>query len=150
MSKPGKIIIGSIKLQIPAGSATPSPPVGPALGQKGLNIMEFCKAFNEATKGFEKGMPVRVAIAAYSDRTFEFTLKGSPASYLIRKELGLTKGSTAPGRITIGTISWEQIKKVAKEKMDQGLSARDINQAAKIIAGSAKAMGLKITGAENV
>lgn len=149
MSKPGKTEIGFIKLQIPAGSATPSPPVGPALGQKGLNIMEFCKAFNDATKSMEKGMPVRVGITAYSDRTFDFVVKGSPVSYLIRKEIGLTKGSSTPGRTSVGTITWDQIRKVAQEKIKQGLSARDVEQAMQIVAGSARSMGIKITGNMN-
>lgn len=146
MSKPNKTKIGFIKLVVPAGSATPSPPVGPALGQKGLNLMEFCKAFNETTKNLEKGMPMRVGIIAYSDRTFDFTVKGVSVSYLIRKEIGLAKGSCAPGRTSAGAISWDQIKKVAEEKMKQGLSARDVSQAMKIVAGSARSMGLRITG----
>lgn len=144
MSKPGKTVIGFIKLQIPAGSATPSPPVGPALGQKSLNIMEFCKAFNEATKTYEKGTPIRVEIAAFSDRTFTFEIKGSPISYLIKKEIKLTKGSSMPGRVSAGAISLQQIRNVAEEKMKQGLSARDVTQAMKIVQGSARSMGLKI------
>lgn len=149
MSKPGKMIVGFIKLEIPAGEAKPSPPVGPALGQKGLNIMEFCKAFNDKSKSFEPKTPVRVSITAYSDRTFDFTIKGQPTSYLIKKELGLEKGSGAPGRTSAGAISQEQLRKIAQEKIKQGLSARDIEGAMKIVAGSAKAMGLKITGAQN-
>lgn len=146
MSKPGKNSIGFIKLQIPAGSATPAPPVGPALGQKGLNIMEFCKSFNDKTKTYEKGTPIRVRIQAFADRTFDFEILGSPVSHLIKKELGITKGSTAPGRNMIGTITMDQLKKVAKAKMEEGLSARDEKQAMKIVAGSARAMGLKVVG----
>jgi len=142
--KGNKITVGFIKLQIPAGKATPSPPVGPALGQKGLNIMEFCKAFNDKTKTFEPGMPVRVSIEAFSDRTFGFELKGSPVSYLIRKAIGLEKGSTAPGRTMVGSITQEQVRKVAEQKMAQGLSARSIEAAMKIVEGSARSMGLRI------
>jgi len=146
MSKPGKTKIGFIKLQLPAGSATPSPPVGPALGQKGLNLMEFCKAFNDATKNFEKGLIVRVGINAYSDRTFDFEIYGVSMTQLIRREIGLEKGSTAPGRIVAGSISWDQIKKIAQEKMKYGLSARTVPQAMKIVAGTVRSFGLKITG----
>ena len=140
-----KKIIGFIKLQIPAGKANPSPPVGPALGQRGLNIMEFCKAFNEATKIYEKGTPTRVQITAFSDKTFVFEIKGFPISYLINKAIGLSKGSSMPGRVSAGSISLEQIRTIAEEKMKQGLSARDISQAMKIVQGSARSMGLKIT-----
>jgi large subunit ribosomal protein L11 len=150
-SKSNKAIVGFIKLQIPAGKANPAPPIGPALGQKGLNIMEFCKSFNDRTKSFEVGMPVRASITAYSDRTFNFELKGSPVSYLIRKVLGIEKGSNAPGRTMIGKITHEQLKIVAQQKMGQGLSARDLDNAVRIVAGSARSMGLRVeaAGAQN-
>ncbi len=142
----GKQIIGYIKLQIPAGKATPTPPVGPALGQKGLNIMEFCKAFNDQTKHMEPNIPTRVSITAYSDKKFTFKILGSPVSYFIKKVIGLEKGSSAPGRTSAGIITWDQVKKVAELKIEQGLSARDIDAAMKIVAGSARSMGLKISG----
>lgn len=144
MSKAGKTIAGFIKLQIAAGKASPSPPVGPALGQKGLNMMEFCKAFNDQTKNFEPGSPVRVGIVAYTDRTFEFEIKGAPVSYLIRKVLKIEKGSSTPGRSSVGSITQQQIREVAEQKIKQGLSARDVDQAMKIVAGSARSMGLRI------
>jgi large subunit ribosomal protein L11 len=145
----GKAVVGLIKLQIPAGKATPSPPVGPALGQKGLNIMEFCKAFNDRTKTLTPGTPVGVLITAYGDRTFTFILKGSPVTHYIKQEIGCEKGSSTPGRTSIGTITWQQIENVAKKKMQEGLSARDLENAKSIVAGSARSMGLKIIGERN-
>lgn len=139
----GKKVLGFIKLQIPAGKANPSPPVGPALGQKGLNIMDFCKQFNDATKTLEAGMPIPVVITAYSDRTFTFTTRLAPNTYWIKKAIKLEKGSTAPGKIVAGKITREQIKKVAEQKMPD-MNANDIDAAYQMIRGSAISMGLEI------
>lgn len=138
-----------ISLQIPAGKANPAPPVGPALGQKGLNIMEFCKSFNDKTKGEEPGKPLRVEIKAYKDRTFDYVIKGAPVSYLLKKAANIQKGCSTAGRSFIGTISEEKIREVAEEKMKLGLSARDLDAACKIVAGSARSMGLKVLGGNN-
>ena len=138
-----KKIQGYIKLQIEAGKANPSPPVGPALGQQGVNIMEFCKAFNDKTKGMEAGMPVPVIITVFQDKSFEFITKTPPASYFLKKELGIKSGSNNPGKEVAGSVSREQLKKVAEMKM-QDLNANDIDAAIKIIAGSAVSMGLKV------
>lgn len=142
-AKGGKQILGLIKLQIPAGKANPSPPVGPALGQKGLNIMDFCKQFNDATKTLEPGMPIPVTIVAYSDRTFTFSTRLAPNTYWIKKELKMQKGSTAPGKTTAGKITRAQITKVAEQKMPD-LNANDIDAAYQMIRGSAISMGLEI------
>lgn len=141
--KGGKQVLGFIKLQIPAGKANPSPPVGPALGQKGLNIMDFCKQFNDATKTMEAGMPIPVTITAFSDRTFTFTMRMAPNTYWIKKELKLQKGSTAPGKTTAGKITRQQITKIAEQKMPD-MNANDIDAAYQIIRGSAISMGLEI------
>ena len=139
-----KEIIGMIKLQVPAGAANPSPPVGPALGQKGLNIMEFCKAFNAKTQEMEKNTPVPVIITAYEDRTFTFVTKTPPASYYIKKELGLKKGNSLTGRGTfVGEINREQMEKIAEAKMVD-LNAGSMDAAVEIIAGSARSMGVKV------
>ncbi|MFT7433275.1 MAG: large subunit ribosomal protein L11 [Alphaproteobacteria bacterium] len=140
-----KKIIGYIKLQVPAGGANPSPPVGPALGQKGLNIMEFCKAFNAATQEIEKGAPVPVIITAYADRTFTFEMKTPPASFLLRKAAKIAKGHGAPnsGAGTIGKVNRKQLEEIATIKM-KDLNANDMEAAVKIIAGSAHAMGLEV------
>jgi large subunit ribosomal protein L11 len=132
-----------IKLQVAAGSATPSPPIGPALGQRGVNIMEFCKAFNAATTELEKGMPIPTVITVYSDRSFTFVTKTPPASYLIKKAAGLKSGSKEPGKISAGTILRSQLAEIAQTKMVD-LNATNIEAATKIIEGSARAMGLQV------
>ena len=138
-----KKIAGYIKLEIAAGQANPSPPVGPALGQRGLNIMEFCKAFNAATQKLEPGMPTPVVITAYSDRSFSFETKTAPASYFLRKAAKIKKGSSAPGKTEAGTVTMAQVRKIAEAKMVD-LNASDIDAAARIIAGSARSMGLQV------
>jgi large subunit ribosomal protein L11 len=140
-----KKIEGYIKLEIPAGKANPSPPVGPALGQRGLNIMEFCKAFNAATQKMEEGMPVPVIITAYGDRTFSFVTKTPPASYFLRKAARIPKGSKAPGRDKAGTVTRAQVREIAATKMVD-LNANDVEAAMKIIEGSARSMGLEVVG----
>ncbi len=138
-----KKITGYIKLQVPAGSATPSPPIGPALGQRGVNIMEFCKAFNAATQDVEKAMPIPTIITVYADKSFTFVTKTPPASFLIKKAAGLKSGSKEPGKISGGTIKRSQLAEIAQTKMAD-LSANDIEQATKIIEGSARSMGLTV------
>jgi large subunit ribosomal protein L11 len=138
-----KKIAGYIKLEIPAGQANPSPPVGPALGQAGLNIMEFCKAFNAFTQTMEQGTPIPVVITAYGDRSFSFVAKTPPASYFLRKAVGIEKGSGEPGRIVAGKVTQGQLREVAEAKMVD-LNANDIEAAIKIIAGSARSMGLEV------
>ena len=138
-----KKIEGYIKLEIPAGQANPSPPVGPALGQRGLNIMEFCKAFNAATQEMEQGMPIPVIITAYADRSFSFITKTPPASYLIKKAAGLPKGASEVGRETVGRVKKSQVKDIAEAKMSD-LNANDIDAAIKIIEGSARSMGVEV------
>ena len=138
-----KKIAGYVKLQVPAGKANPSPPIGPALGQRGLNIMEFCKAFNAATQGLEPGMPIPVVITAYADRTFTFTTKTPPASYLLKKATGLEKGNQTPGRATSGKVSVSQVRQIAEQKM-KDLNANDLDAAVRMIAGSARSMGLEV------
>ena len=138
-----KKIAGYIKLEIPAGQANPAPPVGPALGQAGLNIMEFCKAFNAFTQNMEQGTPIPVVITAYGDRSFSFVTKTPPASYFLRKAVGLEKGSGEPGRIVAGQVTQAQLREVAEAKMVD-LNANDIEAAMKIIAGSARSMGLEV------
>lgn len=138
-----KKIEGYIKLQIPAGKANPSPPVGPALGQRGLNIMEFCKAFNAQTQNMEPGMPIPVVITAYGDRTFSFITKTPPVSYFLKKAAGLAKGSTAPGTGTVGKVTMAQVQDIAKAKMAD-LNANDIEAASQMIIGSARSMGIEV------
>jgi len=138
-----KKIEGYIKLQVPAGSATPSPPIGPALGQRGVNIMEFCKAFNAATQDLEKSMPIPTIITVYADRSFTFVTKTPPATFLIKKALGLKSGSKEPGKVSAGTIKRSQLAEIAQTKMAD-LNANDIDAATKIIEGSARAMGLQV------
>jgi len=140
-----KKVEGYIKLQVAAGKANPSPPVGPALGQKGLNIMEFCKAFNAQTQGMEAGMPVPVIITAYSDRSFTFELKTPPASFLLKKAAGLTSGSARPNTVKVGTVNRAQLEEIATMKM-KDLTAADMDAAVRTIAGSARAMGLNVEG----
>ncbi len=138
-----KKIEGYIKLQVPAGSANPSPPIGPALGQRGVNIMEFCKQFNAATQEMEKGMPLPTVITVFADRSFTFITKTPPATYLIKKALGLKSGSKEPGKVSAGTILRSQLSEIAAAKMVD-LNANDIEAATKIIEGSARAMGLQV------
>ena len=138
-----KKIDGYIKLQVPAGAANPSPPIGPALGQRGVNIMEFCKAFNAATTELEKGMPIPTVITVYADRSFSFETKTPPATFLIKKAAGLKPGSKEPGKVSGGTIKRSQLAEIAQVKMAD-LSANDIEQATKIIEGSARSMGLTV------
>ena len=132
-----------IKLQVPAGQANPSPPVGPALGQHGVNIMEFCKAFNAATDSLEKGAPIPTTITVYADRSFSFVTKTPPASFYLKKAAKLKKGSSEPGKESAGTIKQSAIKEIAEAKMAD-LNANDIDQAMKIIEGSARSMGLEV------
>jgi len=138
-----KKIEGYIKLQVPAGSATPSPPIGPALGQRGVNIMEFCKAFNAATQDLEKSMPIPTIITVYADRSFTFVTKTPPATFLIKKAINLKSGSKEPGKVSAGTIKRSQLAEIAQVKMAD-LNANDIEAATKIIEGSARAMGLQV------
>ena len=141
-----KKIAGYIKLEIPAGKANPSPPVGPALGQRGLNIMEFCKAFNAATQSLEPGMPIPVTITAYQDRTFSFVTRTAPVSFFLKKHAKIAKGSGAPGKTVAGKITMSQIKEIAQVKM-KDLNAHDIDAASRMIRGSALAMGLEVVEA---
>jgi len=144
MSKPvkGKKIAAYIKLQVKAGEANPSPPVGPALGQKGVNIMEFCKAFNERTKNLEKGLPIPVIITVYSDKSFTFVTKTPPATVLIKKIIGLKSGSATPHTVKVGQISRAQLEEIAKMK-EPDLTAASLDAAVRTIAGSARSMGVE-------
>ena len=141
-----KKVAGQLKLQVKAGSANPSPPIGPALGQRGINIMEFCKSFNAATQEMEKGMPIPVVITYYQDKSFTFITKTPPATHYIKQALGLKSGSKAPGRENAGKISRTQLREIAEKKM-KDLNANDVEAAAKIIEGSARSMGLEIVEA---
>ena len=138
-----KKIEGYIKLQVPAGDAKPSPPIGPALGQRGVNIMEFCKQFNAATQEIEKSTPLPTIITVFADRSFTFVTKTPPASYLIKKAAGLKSGSKEPGKVSAGTITRSQLAEIAQTKFAD-LNANDIEQATKIIEGSARSMGLQV------
>ena len=138
-----KKIEGYIKLQVAAGSANPSPPIGPALGQRGVNIMEFCKQFNAATQELEKSMPIPTVITVYADRSFSFVTKTPPATYLIKKAANLKSGSKEPGKVSAGTIKRSAVREIAQAKMVD-LSANDIDAAMKIIEGSARSMGLEV------
>ena len=140
-----KKITGYLKLQVAAGSATPSPPIGPALGQRGLNIMEFCKAFNARTQGMEPGLPIPVIITAYSDKSFTFILKTPPATILIKKAVGIQKGSAKPHVDKVGKITRAQLEEIAKTKMPD-LTAADMDAAVRTIAGSARSMGVTVEG----
>ena len=140
-----KKIEGYIKLQVPAGKATPSPPIGPALGQRGVNIMEFCKAFNAQTSEMEKGTPLPTIITVYADRSFSFVTKQPPATYLIKKAVNLKSGSKEPGKVSAGKITRAQLAQIAEAKM-KDLNANDIEAATRIIEGSARAMGLTVEG----
>ncbi len=139
-----KKIDGYIKLQIPAGQANPSPPVGPALGQRGVNIMEFCKAFNAHTQNMEQGMPIPVTITVYSDRSFSFISKSPPASYFLKKAARVDKGSGLTGREdVVGSVTMAQVREIAEKKMED-LNANDIEAACRIVAGSARSMGIEV------
>ncbi len=140
-----KKIEAYIKLQVKAGEANPSPPVGPALGQHGLNIMEFCKAFNAKTQDMEKGMPIPVVITVYNDKSFTFITKTPPASVLLLKAAGVAKGSSTPNTVKVGKVTREQLEEIANIKM-QDLNASDMDSAVRIIAGSARSMGLDVEG----
>ena len=137
-----KEISGYVKLQIKGGQANPAPPVGPALGQRGINIMEFCKTFNEKTKSF-MGKPIPVVITVYKDKKFDFVIKSPPASYFIKEAAKLKRGSQEPGRVIVGTITKKQAEKIAQEKM-KDLNAHSIKEAVKIISGSARSMGIEV------
>jgi len=138
-----KKLLGQLKLQIPAGAANPSPPVGPALGQRGINIMEFCKAFNAKTESMEKGLPVPVVIDYYQDKSFTFIVKSPPASVLLKKAAKLKSGSNNPGKEVAGKVTMAQCREIAEQKMAD-LNANDLDAAANIIAGSARSMGLEV------
>ena len=138
-----KKITGYIKLQVPAGTANPSPPIGPALGQRGVNIMEFCKAFNAATQDVEKSMPIPTVITVYADRSFSFETKTPPATFLIKKAAKLKSGSKEPGKVSAGTIKRSALRDIAEQKM-KDLNANDLDAATKIIEGSALSLGLEV------
>jgi large subunit ribosomal protein L11 len=140
-----KKVQGYIKLQVPAASANPSPPIGPALGQQGVNIMEFCKQFNAQTQKMEKGLPIPVVITVYTDRSFTFVMKTPPASVLIRKALGIEKGSGAPNTSKVGRISRKQLEEIAKTKTPD-LTASDLEAAVRTVAGTARSMGVDVEG----
>ncbi|HTN60335.1 MAG TPA: 50S ribosomal protein L11 [Devosia sp.] len=140
-----KKIVGYVKLQVPAASATPSPPIGPALGQRGLNIMEFCKAFNAATQEMEKGSPIPVVITAYADKSFTFEMKSPPVTYFIKKAVNLKSGSKLPGKESAGTITVAQLRDIAEKKM-KDLNADNVESAISMIAGSARSMGIQVEG----
>ena len=138
-----KKVAGYIKLEVPAGQANPSPPIGPALGQRGLNIMEFCKAFNAQTQKMEQGTPIPVTITAFTDRTFTFIMKTPPTSFFLKKAAGIQKGSQTPSRGSVGKVSAAQVREIAEKKM-QDLNANDLDAASKMIIGSARSMGITV------
>ena len=140
-----KKIVGFVKLQVPAGKANPSPPIGPALGQRGLNIMEFCKAFNAQTQGVEPGLPLPVVITAFADKSFTFIIKTPPATVLIKKAIKLDKGSAKPHTDKVGKITRAQLEEIAKTKM-KDMTAADLDAAVRTIAGSARSMGVNVEG----
>ena len=140
-----KKVIGYIKLQVPAGKANPSPPIGPALGQRGLNIMEFCKAFNAQTQGMEPGLPIPCVITAFADKSFTFIMKTPPATILIKKAAGLQKGSAVPHTTKVGNLTRKQVEEIATTKMAD-LTAADMDAAVRTIAGSARSMGITVEG----
>ena len=140
-----KKLTGYINLQVPAGQANPSPPIGPALGQRGVNIMEFCKAFNAKSKDVEPGTPIPVKIAVYADRSFTFEMKTPPASFYLKKAAKLKSGSQEPGRTSAGKVTMDQVREIAKLKMHD-LNTDDVEQAARTIAGSARSMGIQVEG----
>ncbi|GGP24176.1 50S ribosomal protein L11 [Silvimonas iriomotensis] len=140
-----KKIVGYIKLQVPAGKANPSPPIGPALGQRGLNIMEFCKAFNAQTQGIEPGLPIPVVITAFADKSFTFVMKSPPATILLKKAAGITKGSPKPHTDKVGKVTRAQLEEIVKTKQAD-LTAANMDAAVRILAGSARSMGLEVEG----
>lgn len=140
-----KKIAGQLKLQVPAGSATPSPPIGPALGQRGINIMEFCKAFNAQTQEAEKGSPIPVVITYYQDKSFTFAMKTPPVSYFLKKAAKLKSGSKEPGKSTAGKISRDKVREIAEAKM-KDLNANNVEAAMRMVEGSARSMGLEVVG----
>jgi large subunit ribosomal protein L11 len=140
-----KKIAGQLKLQVKAGSANPSPPIGPALGQRGINIMEFCKSFNAATQEMEKGMPIPVVITYYQDKSFTYAMKQPPVSYFLKKEAKITAGSKTPGKAKAGTITSDQVRKIAEAKM-KDLNAANVEGAMAMVEGSARSMGLTVEG----
>ena len=141
-----KKIVGYIKLQVPAGKANPSPPIGPALGQRGLNIMQFCKDFNAKTQGLEPGMPIPVVITAYADRSFTFVTKTPPNTYFLKKAAGIAKGTQTPGKgAKVGKVTMDQIREIAEKKMAD-LNAKDLAGACSMLVGSARSMGIEVVG----
>jgi len=138
-----KKIVGFLKLQVPAGSATPSPPIGPALGQRGINIMEFCKAFNAQSQEMEKGSPVPVVITYYQDKSFTFQMKTPPVSFFLKKAANLKSGSKTPGRGSVGSVTRDQVRDIAEKKM-KDLNAVDVDGAMRMVEGSARSMGLEV------
>ena len=140
-----KKVTGFLKLQVPAGSANPAPPIGPALGQRGLNIMEFCKAFNAQTQKMEKGAPIPVVITVYQDRSFTFEMRTPPVSHFIKKAAKLESGSKTPGRDLVGSINKAQVKEIAQAKM-KDLNANDLEAAMRMVEGSARSMGIEVKG----
>ncbi|MEO8668544.1 MAG: 50S ribosomal protein L11 [Bauldia sp.] len=139
-----KKIMGYLKLQVPAGAANPSPPIGPALGQRGINIMEFCKAFNAQSQDMEKGSPVPVEITYYQDKSFTFRMKTPPVSYFLKKAAGVPKGSGAPGRGPVGSVTKAQVRDIAEKKI-KDLNAVDVEAAMRMVEGSARSMGVQVT-----
>ena len=140
-----KKIAGQLKLQVPAGSATPSPPIGPALGQRGINIMEFCKAFNAQSQEMEKGSPIPVVITYYQDKSFTFVMKTPPVTYFLKKAANLKSGSKEPGKAKAGSISRDKVREIAEAKM-KDLNANDVEAAMRMVEGSARSMGLEVVG----
>ncbi|MBM5571838.1 MULTISPECIES: 50S ribosomal protein L11 [Deefgea] len=140
-----KKIVGYVKLQVPAGKANPSPPIGPALGQRGLNIMEFCKAFNAATQGVEPGLPIPVVITAYADKSFTFVMKSPPATILLKKAAGITKGSSRPHTDKVGVVTRAQLEEIVKTKQND-LTGADMDASVRILAGSARSIGITVEG----
>ena len=140
-----KEIEGYLKMQVPAGGASPSPPIGPALGQRGLNIMEFCKAFNAKTQEMEKDMPIPTIVTIYEDKSFTFVIKTPPASYYLKKAAKLPKGGSTPGREVAGVVTMKQCREIAEQKL-KDLNTNDLDEAQKMIAGSARSMGLEVRG----
>ncbi|MBN9241162.1 MAG: 50S ribosomal protein L11 [Mesorhizobium sp.] len=140
-----KKVAGQLKLQVAAGSATPSPPIGPALGQRGINIMEFCKAFNAQTQEMEKGSPIPVVITYYQDKSFTFVMKTPPVAYFLKKAANLKSGSKEPGKVKAGTIGRDKVREIAEKKM-KDLNANDVEAAMRMVEGSARSMGLEVVG----
>jgi large subunit ribosomal protein L11 len=140
-----KKVAGQLKLQVPAGSATPSPPIGPALGQRGINIMEFCKAFNAQTQEMEKGSPIPVVITYYQDKSFTFVMKTPPVTYFLKKAANLKSGSKEPGKAVAGQVSRAKVREIAEAKM-KDLNANDVEAAMRMVEGSARSMGLEVVG----